>query len=43
VLGEGEGGAGDRFLDAQAGRQTLHQRGFASAKRALQQQQRSSR
>jgi adenosylhomocysteinase len=38
VLGQGEGGAGDGFIDAEAGGQALHQAGFAGAEIAQQQQ-----
>ena len=38
MLGQGKGGAGDRFVDAQAGGQPLHQAGFAGPQVAVQQQ-----
>ena len=41
VLGQGEGGAGDRFADAAGQGQTLHQRGLACPQGTLQQQNRA--
>ena len=40
VVGQGKGGAGDRFADAQPFRQSLHQAGFSRAQIPLQQQNR---
>ena len=39
MLGQGKGGAGDRFRQAKACGQTLHQAGFARTEGALQQHQ----
>ena len=43
MLGEGEGGTGDRLIDAQSLSHALNQGGFAGSKLTPQQQDRSRR